>query len=126
MMLSRLRSGIAVVILPRWRLRSRRVHRHADRESSVRPSAPVFGSTRPGDRVFVEMRDGRREKFVVSGVEGDELVSTDNARYRRADIVVLKRHSFSPVKTTILVAGITLAVIIVAIGAAAGSALDGL
>ena len=90
------------------------------------PSAPVFGPTRPGDRVSVEMKDGRHEKFVVARVEGDELVSTDNARYRRTDIVVLKRHSFSPVKTAILAAGVITVAVLVMIGAAAGSALDGL
>jgi hypothetical protein len=89
-------------------------------------STPVFGPTKAGDRVSVEMRDGRREKFVVSRVEQDELVSTNNARYRRADIVVLKRHAFSPVKTAILAAGIAAGAIIVAVAAAVGSALDGL
>src|SRR5438094_3229163 len=39
------------------------------------PTDAPFGKVKVGDSVSVQMKDGRRERFVVRGVEGDELVS---------------------------------------------------
>ena len=72
------------------------------------------------------MKDGRQERFVVRSVDGEELVSSSDVRYRATDIAVLKRRSFSPVKTTILAAGTIAGAVIIAIGAALGSMASGL
>jgi hypothetical protein len=91
---------------------------------SAAPTDAPFGKVKVGDSVFVQMKDGRRERFVVRGVEGDELVSDRGVRYRSADISVLKRRSFSPGKTTALAAGTTVGVLFLAVAAAAASLLN--
>jgi len=76
-----------------------------------------------GDTVSVEMTDGRHRRFVVSRIEADELVSPRNERYRRSEMLVLKRRSFSGIKTGVLIAGAGAAALLVAIAAAYASLL---
>jgi hypothetical protein len=68
------------------------------------PFAPKeFLDIKPGDRVSVEMTDGRRDHFKVQSVEGDALTSQHGQRYARADMLKLERKRFSHVKTWSLV-----------------------
>jgi hypothetical protein len=90
------------------------------------PAAPAFGNVKAGDTVSVEMRDGRQARFEVSRIESDELVSVRNDRYRRSEIVVLKRRSFSGLKTGILVAGTSAGILFLVIAAAYGAAISGI
>jgi len=77
------------------------------------PATPTFGTVMPGDTVVVEMRDGRRARFVVEQVDGDAVVSKDGVRYGRSEISRLQRQSFSGWKTALLVVGLSGAVIVV-------------
>jgi hypothetical protein len=68
------------------------------------PSAPKdFLDIKRGDRVSVEMTDGRRDRFKVQSVEGDALISQTGQRYTRVEMLQLKRKRFSHVKTWSLV-----------------------
>jgi len=78
---------------------------------------------RAGDTVIVRTTDDRRERFVVERVEGDTVVSTTGVRYARTVVVAVERRGFSPLRTTLLIAGLVGAVFIVA-AAAALTALD--
>ena len=73
---------------------------------ATEPAAPTFGRVKAGDTVLVELRDGRRERFVVQRVDGDVIVSMDGVRYTRSDIARLQRQSFSLPRTALLVLGI--------------------
>jgi hypothetical protein len=66
---------------------------------------PAYGDIRVGDRVSVEMNDGRRESFRVEFLEGDAIVSPSGQRYPRKDMRRLERQHFSHAKTWPLVAG---------------------
>jgi len=85
-----------------------------------------FGGVKVGDTVSLEMNDGSRAQFVLARIEEDQLVSPKGERYRRTDIVALKRRAFSPIKTGILAAVAATIVLFIALGAAYGGALDGL
>jgi hypothetical protein len=91
---------------------------------STAPTDAPFGKVKVGDTVSVQMKDGKRERFVVRSVEGDELVSARGVRYRSADISVLKRRSFSPAKTSALAAGTFVGYVLLAVAAAAASLLN--
>lgn len=68
------------------------------------PSAPKeFLDIKPGDRVSVEMTDGRRDSFQVQTVEGDVLISEGGQRYTRAEMRQLQHRRFSHIKTWSLV-----------------------
>ena len=82
------------------------------------PTAVPFGKVKAGDVVSVRLKDGKRERFVVHRIEGDELVSAQGARYRSTDVLVLQRRSFSPVKTIGLAAGIYVGIGLLAVLAA--------
>jgi hypothetical protein len=69
------------------------------------PSAPPFHGVQAGDIVSVETRDGRRDRFTVQQIDGDVLVADTGARYPHADIVQLRRRTFSPVRTALLIGG---------------------
>ena len=71
--------------------------------------AAPFGPVKAGDSVALQLRDGRKEKLKVQSLEGENLVATTGQRYSRGDIVELKRKSTSPLKTTLLIAGIAMA-----------------
>jgi hypothetical protein len=88
------------------------------------PSAPKeFLDIRPGDRVSVEMTDGRRDRFKVHNIEGDVLISQGGQRYTRAEMLQLKRQRFSHGKTWSLVgAGVFAVFTLYAVAVA--SALD--
>ena len=69
------------------------------------PTPPQgFVDIRPGDRVAVEMKDGRRERFRVQHVDGDALISPSGHRYGRAEMVQLSRQQLSHAKTLPLIA----------------------
>ena len=90
------------------------------------PSAPKeFLDIKPGDRVSIELTDGRREHFKVQSVEDDALVSERGQRYPRAEMVQLKRQRFSHAKTWSLVGASVFAVVVI-YGIAAASAIDDL
>jgi hypothetical protein len=91
---------------------------------SAAPTDAPFGKVKVGDAVSVQMKDGRRDRFVVRSVERDELVSASGVRYRSADISVLKRRSFSPGKTSALAVGTTVGYLLLAVAAAAASVLN--
>ena len=92
---------------------------------TVRPvtdaSAAPFGPVKAGDKVAVELRDGRTEAFVVQRVDQDTLVSTANHVYSRGEIVELKRRSISGSRTTLLVAGISVGAFLALVAAALAS-----
>lgn len=97
---------------------------------TVRPvtqptGTPAFAALKAGDTVSVRTRDGRVSRFVVQQVEGDAIVAPHGARYASADIVEVKRRSFSAPKTVGLAAGIFGAAFLI-VAAAAASALAGL
>lgn len=69
------------------------------------PSAPPFHGVQAGDLVSVETRDGRHDRFTVQQIDGDVLVADTGARYALADVVRLRRRSFSPVRTALLIGG---------------------
>ena len=71
------------------------------------PTAPKeYLDIKPGDRVAVEMVDGRREQFRVLRVDSDALVADNGDRYVRAEMRQLSRQRFSHVKTWSLVGGV--------------------
>src|SRR5215203_3942409 len=90
------------------------------------PATPTFGSVKAGDTVIVEMRDGRRARFVVEQVDGDAIVSKDGVRYGRSEISRLQRQSFSGWKTALLVVGLSGAVIVVLAAIAVSQLSDNL
>lgn len=99
--------------------------------SSMRPiplaTAPTdapFAKVKAGDTVSVQMKDGKRARFVVNRVEEDELVSAHGVRYRSTDVLVLNRRSFSPIKTISLTAGIYAGLMFLAWGAAPAMILN--
>ena len=91
---------------------------------STAPTDAPFGKVKVGDSVSVQMQDGRRERFVVQRVEGDELVSDHGVRYRSSDISILKRRSFSPGKTSALAAGTFVGFLFLSYAAAVGSLMN--
>ncbi len=90
------------------------------------PSAPKeFLDIKPGDRVSVELTDGRRDRFKVQSVENDALISDRGERYARAEMRELKRQRFSHAKTWSLVGASVFAVVVI-YGIAVASAVDDL
>ena len=90
------------------------------------PGAPApFGNIKAGDTVQVRTTDGRVTRFVVQQVEGDAILAADGVRYTSAEVVELKKKSFSGAKTTGLIAGICGTVFVIA-AIAVASALDGI
>jgi len=90
------------------------------------PTAPKeFLDIKPGDRVSVELADGRRENFKVQSVEDDALISEHGQRYPRAEMLQLKRKRFSHAKTWSLV-GASVFAVVVMYGIAVASAVDDL
>jgi hypothetical protein len=88
------------------------------------PSAPKeFLDIKAGDRVSVEMTDGRRHRFKVQSVESDALISEGGERYTRAEMLQLKRKRFSHAKTWSLV-GAGVFGVLVMYGIAVASAID--
>ena len=85
----------------------------------------TFGKLQAGDTVSIRTTDGRASRFVVEQVDGDVIVAPDGVRYTSAEIVELKRRSFSGPKTAGLAAGILGAVFVIW-GVAVASAMDGL
>ena len=77
------------------------------------PAASPFGTVKVGGTVEVATRDGRRERFVVQGIEGDAIVSPSGVRYTSSDIARLQRRSFSGWKTAGLVGGVYMGVFLV-------------
>ena len=70
--------------------------------------SPTTTSVKPGDVVWVTMRDGRREQFTVSLVEPSAITATGGARYPTNEIIRLERASVSAIKTSAGVVGIGL------------------
>ena len=97
---------------------------------TVRPvtqpaAATTFGKLKAGDTVSIRTADGRTSRFVVQQVVGDVIVAPDGVRYASAEIVELKRRSFSAPKTAGLVAGVFAGLVLLA-AAAVASAIDGI
>ena len=78
----------------------------------TRATAPVFGPVRAGDTVSLQMRDGKRARFVVQQVDGNGIISPAGTRYEREDIARLQRQSFSGWKTAALIGGVVFATMI--------------
>jgi hypothetical protein len=82
--------------------------------TSMRPIRGVNAPTPPseylkigsGDRVAVEMTDGRRGRFSVQSVDSEAIVSHTGERYVRAEILQLRRQQFSHAKTWSLVSSL--------------------
>ena len=70
---------------------------------ATEPSAAVFGDVKAGDIVVIHMADGRQLELTVARVEGDVLVSAEDVRYARGDIVQLQRRRISGGKTALAV-----------------------
>jgi hypothetical protein len=83
----------------------------------------TFGKLQAGDTVSIRTRDGRTSRFVVQQVDGDVIVAPDGVRYTSAEIVELKRRSFSGPRTAGLAAGIFAGLFVLA-AAAVASAVD--
>jgi hypothetical protein len=97
---------------------------------AIRPIAPggqdtVFRDLQAGDTVWVRTKGGRTARFVIQQVETDTIIAPGGVRYSRAEIVELKRRSFSAPKTAGLAAGIFGGLFVI-IAAAAAAALGGL
>jgi hypothetical protein len=92
---------------------------------TTEPGRPAFGPVKPGDKVTLHLRDGRRVAVRVDQVYGDGIVSVEGIRYARSDITRIDRRSISAVKTTALVAGLAFGIFVVA-GIMIVSALDSL
>ena len=89
------------------------------------PSAPKeFLDIKPGDRISVEMTDGRRDHFQVQSVDGDALISERGQRYTRAEMLELKRKRFSHAKTWSLVGAGVFVAGFVLYGIAVASLID--
>lgn len=71
------------------------------------PAGPSFEGIRPGDVVVVRMKNGREEYFVVQAVNSGTLVSTSGVSYPADEVVELRRQSPDYLKTTLLVAGLS-------------------
>ncbi len=81
----------------------------------------TFGELKAGDTVSIRTKDGRESRFVVRQVDGDVVVAPDGVRYTSAEIVELKRRSFSGPKTAGLAAGIFGAAFVIAAAAVASA-----
>ncbi len=97
---------------------------------TIRPISPgrqemMFRDLKAGDTVWLRTTTGRRARFVIQAVEADTIIAPDGVRYASADIVELKRRSFSAPKTAGLAAGIFGGLFLI-IAAAAAAALGGL
>ena len=96
----------------------------------IRPASPggqatTLGDLKGGDTVEVRTTSGQTARFVVLQIEGDTIIAPDGVRYANADILELKRRSFSMPRTVGLAAGIFGGVFLI-VAAAAAAALDGL
>ena len=90
------------------------------------PTAPKeYLDIKPGDRVALEMADGRRARFRVQRVDSDALVADNGERYARAEMRQLSRQRFSHVKTWSLVGGVAFGLVVLW-GIAVASAVDDL
>lgn len=81
----------------------------------------TFGKLKAGDTVSIRTKDGRASRFVVRQVDGDVIVAPDGVRYTSAEIVELKRRSFSAPRTAALAAGIFGAAFVIAAAAVASA-----
>jgi hypothetical protein len=81
----------------------------------------TFGKLKAGDTVSIRTKDGRASRFVVRQVDGDVIVAPDGLRYTSAEIVELKRRSFSGPRTAGLAAGIFGAAFVIAAAAVASA-----
>jgi hypothetical protein len=97
---------------------------------TIRPISPggqetLFRDLKVGDTVWVRTTTGHTARFVIQQVEADTIIAPDGVRYASADIVELKRRSFSAPRTVGLAAGIFGGLMIL-MAAAAAAALGGL
>jgi hypothetical protein len=97
---------------------------------TIRPVSPggqgmIFRNLKAGDTVWVRTTTGRTARFVIQQVEADAIVAPNGERYPSADVVELKRRSFSAPRTAGLVGGIFGGVFLL-VAAAAAAALGGL
>lgn len=97
---------------------------------TIRPISPdrqetMFRELKAGDSVWVRTTTGHTARFVIQQVEADTIIAPDGVRYASADILELKRRSFSGPRTAGLAAGIFGGLFIL-IAAAAAAALGGL
>lgn len=86
------------------------------------PAPPrTYLDIKVGDRVDVEMKDGRRERFRVASVDAEAVVSPSGQRYARTDMRRLERQRFSHARTWPLVAVGGFLVLVALAGAAGGA-----
>jgi hypothetical protein len=85
----------------------------------------MFRELKARDTVWVRTTPGRTARFVIQEVVAATIIAPDGVRYASADIVELKRRSFSAPKTAGLAAGIFGGLFLI-ITAAAAAALGGL
>ena len=98
---------------------------HPIRSASAPIAPKEYLEIKPGDRVAVEMADGRRARFRVQRVDSDALIADNGERYVRAEMRQLSRQRFSHAKTWSLVGGIGFGVFL-ALAVAVASAVDDL
>ena len=72
---------------------------------NIDPAAAPLWGVKPGDRVRLTLRDGRRVSFEVYSLDAGGIVAIDRTRYETQEILAVERRSFSGAKTTLLVAG---------------------
>jgi hypothetical protein len=97
---------------------------------TIRPVSPggqetMLHELKAGDKVWVRTTSGHTARFIIQQVEADTIIAPDGVRYASADIVELKRRSFSGPRTAGLAAGIFGGLVLL-IAAAAAAALGGL
>jgi hypothetical protein len=94
---------------------------------AVDGTIPTAAYTRikPGDRVDVEMKDGRQERFRVKAADAVALDSPSGQRYARTEMSRLRRQEFSRAKTWPLVGGGAFILLLTVLGLTQGGLVAG-
>jgi hypothetical protein len=79
-------------------------------------------SIHTGDQLRLTLRDGRRVKLTVGGLEATAIVARFGARYELNDILTVERQELNKGKTGLLVAGLVGGALFLYIAVAAGNA----
>ncbi|HEV8210589.1 MAG TPA: hypothetical protein VGP77_10725 [Vicinamibacterales bacterium] len=79
-------------------------------------------SIHTGDQLRLTLRDGRRVKLTVGGLEATAIVARFGVRYELNDILTVERQELNKGKTGLLVAGLVGGALFLYIAVAAGNA----
>jgi hypothetical protein len=92
-------------------------------DATIPPAA--YTRIRPGDRVDVEMKDGRQERFRVKAADAVALDSPSGQRYARTEMSRLRRQGFSHAKTWPLVGAGAFFLVVTVLGLNQGGIVGG-